>query len=590
MFDTLVSAVAAARTPGVGVRACARLENAACAARLGYMADMLAAAYAASGSANREQWRVDNWGAVCAQIGAAHAVTSGVVSGLLMDAVTLRERLPKVATVFAEGLIAYRVVHLICTRTMLIKNPDALDAVDAESADLLRTWGAKSIDQTQRDVDTVVLRHDPAAVRLTESSSRDAYVEVNTDTATGTAYVSAAVSLPDGEAFDRRSDALARTVCARDPRTLDQRRAAAVGAMGFGWDRLPCLCENDDCDAAAKPAVGGVVVHVVLREDTLDAHDPDPHVPDSDLDGPSGPDRDPEDPPDPDGAGDSNGDPAGASRPDRDSEGALDPQSPSDTGDLADAADSKSETRDDSSESITDTPGAPDSIRDLTALRRALVGPNPPLLPKPWYSYTLAGLLAALKDGPGQLCPASPAALLGGAVIPAPVAAQIALQAIVRPLIHPGQAPPEPRYRPSRKLAEFVRCRDQTCRFPGCTKPATLADLDHTIPYPYGPTCASNLACLCREHHLLKTFWPGWSNQQFPDGTIIWTDPEGQTTTTYPGSRLLFPELCQPTAALQSARRPPRKHTAGLTMPRRTVTRADARKRRIDDERRQNAT
>ncbi|PRC61117.1 hypothetical protein C6A85_12340, partial [Mycobacterium sp. ITM-2017-0098] len=58
--------------------------------------------------------------------------------------------------------------------------------------------------------------------------------------------------------------------CARDPRDLDQRRAAAVGAMGFGWDRLPCLCETDDCDAATTPPVGGVVIHVIARHDTLD--------------------------------------------------------------------------------------------------------------------------------------------------------------------------------------------------------------------------------------------------------------------------------------------------------------------------------
>jgi hypothetical protein len=113
------------------------------------------------------------------------------------------------------------------------------------------------------------------------------------------------------------------------------------------------------------------------------------------------------------------------------------------------------------------------------------------------------------------------------------------MHATLEQLIHPGPAPPEPRHRPSKKLAEFVRCRDLTCRFPGCTKPATVADLDHTIPYPYGPTCASNLKCLCREHHLLKTFWPGWSERQLPDGTVIWTDPDGHTSTTYPGSRLL---------------------------------------------------
>ncbi|MDF2585493.1 MAG: endonuclease, partial [Mycobacterium sp.] len=95
MFDPLLAEIDAARTPATRVRAYSRLENAACAARLSSMADMLAAAYAAAGSAEREQWRFDNWSAVCAQIGAAHAITSGVASGLLMDAVALAERLPR---------------------------------------------------------------------------------------------------------------------------------------------------------------------------------------------------------------------------------------------------------------------------------------------------------------------------------------------------------------------------------------------------------------------------------------------------------------------------------------------------------------
>jgi Domain of unknown function (DUF222) len=36
--------------------------------------------------------------------------------------------------------------------------------------------------------------------------------------------------------------------------------------------------------------------------------------------------------------------------------------------------------------------------------------------------------------------------------------------------------PPEPQYRPSRALAEFIRCRDLTCRFPGCDRLAEHAD------------------------------------------------------------------------------------------------------------------
>jgi Domain of unknown function (DUF222) len=553
------------------------------------MADLLAAAYAASGSAHRDQWRCDNWSAACAQIGAAHAVTSAVVNGLLMDAVTLRERLPQVGAVFAEGLIAYRLVHLICERTRLVKGAEALRGLDAELAQELRTWGARSVEQAGRDIDALVLRHDRYAVRRTETRSRSAYLDVATEPAKGTAYVSAAVSATDGAAFDQRADALARTVCRRDPRDLDQRRAAAVGAMGFGWDRLPCLCEHDDCDAATTPPVGGVVIHVIARHDTLDTtHDPDDGANGADdaddADGADGVDG----PWDSQGARDTEAASDSADRPDVDDP--CDAVDPSGSAGASDSADPRhAESADADAAALPETDNSTTATVSLTDQRRALVGEHPPLLPRPWYTYTLSGLTAALNTDPGQLCPAAPAVILGGAVLPAPVAAQAALHATLRELIHPGQAPPEPRYRPSRTLAEFVRCRDQTCRFPGCTRPATIGDIDHTIPYPYGPTCASNLACLpVPRTPLAQTFWPGWSNRQFPDGTIVWTAPDGNTNTTYPGSRLLFPELCTPTTEFTLTGTPPPKHTAGLTMPKRTTTRTQTRQQRINHERRHN--
>jgi hypothetical protein len=80
---------------------------------------------------------------------------------------------------------------------------------------------------------------------------------------------------------------------------------------------------------------------------------------------------------------------------------------------------------------------------------------------------------------------------------------------------------PEAGYTPSAKLAEFVRCRDLTCRAPGCDRPAESCDIDHSIPFgDGGVTHPSNLKCLCRLHHLLKTFW-GWRDKQLPDGTVI---------------------------------------------------------------------
>ncbi len=190
----------------------------------------------------------------------------------------------------------------------------------------------------------------------------------------------------------------------------------------------------------------------------------------------------------------------------------------------------------------------------------------------------------------GSSCPA-PAYVFGAGVTNATVLAAFLDRAKIRSIRHPGEAPPEPRYRPSTALQEFVRCRDVTCRFPGCDKPATTADIDHTIPWPAGPTCASNLKCLCRKHHLLKTFWTGthgWHDDQRPDGTVIWTAPTGQTYTTHPGSAVLFPTLCTPTP--QAPRRPVEGQDTerGLKMPTRRRTRAEDRQRRINAERKLN--
>lgn len=64
----------------------------------------------------------------------------------------------------------------------------------------------------------------------------------------------------------------------------------------------------------------------------------------------------------------------------------------------------------------------------------------------------------------------------------------------VRPIKTPGFEA-ESRYQPSAALAEFVRMRDMYCRAPGCDVPADLCDIDHTIPWPLGPTHPSNLRC-----------------------------------------------------------------------------------------------
>ncbi|HTY27076.1 MAG TPA: HNH endonuclease signature motif containing protein [Mycobacterium sp.] len=179
--------------------------------------------------------------------------------------------------------------------------------------------------------------------------------------------------------------------------------------------------------------------------------------------------------------------------------------------------------------------------------------------------------------------------LSGYGAVPADTVRALAARAKLRPVMGGKELAAEPNYRPSAALAEFIRCRDLACRFPGCDRPAEVADIDHTVPYPLGPTHPSNLKLLCRLHHLLKTFYTGprgWADQQLPDGTVIWTSPSGRTYTTKPHGALFFPQLAEPTGELvlpeSSAAAAPGR---GLMMPTRRRTRAQERAARVRWER-----
>jgi hypothetical protein len=179
-----------------------------------------------------------------------------------------------------------------------------------------------------------------------------------------------------------------------------------------------------------------------------------------------------------------------------------------------------------------------------------------------------------------------PALIPGFGAVPAEAVRRLAKAATVRPVTKDfvtGNG-----YRPSAALADFLRCRDLTCRFPGCDQPAQRCDIDHTVPYPAGPTHASNLKLYCRKHHLLKTFYigaGGWRDTQQPDGTVTWTSPTGRRYTTTPDGALYFPALRGPTGALPSAP-PAAPATGGLAlMPVRRQSRAQERAYRIERER-----
>ena len=128
-----------------------------------------------------------------------------------------------------------------------------------------------------------------------------------------------------------------------------------------------------------------------------------------------------------------------------------------------------------------------------------------------------------------------------------------------------GPPPPTNAYAPTDKQRAFVTTRDQRCRFPNCGQRVGWADLDHVHAHgDGGVTDCTNLCCLCRSHHRLKTFAPGWHFRLDDDGTLHVTTPSGVTRTTRPpGMRpsppgpAASPGIDPPPAAPPEADEPP---------------------------------
>jgi hypothetical protein len=101
-----------------------------------------------------------------------------------------------------------------------------------------------------------------------------------------------------------------------------------------------------------------------------------------------------------------------------------------------------------------------------------------------------------------------------------------------------GMPPKTDAYTPTAAQERFVNTRDRRCRQPNCGQRAGWADHDHVIPHGQGgETACTNLCCLCRSHHRLKTFARGWDFRMDPDGTLHVTSPSGVTRTTRPPGR-----------------------------------------------------
>jgi hypothetical protein len=155
--------------------------------------------------------------------------------------------------------------------------------------------------------------------------------------------------------------------------------------------------------------------------------------------------------------------------------------------------------------------------------------------------------MTMLKARPEAGRPQEPGVLEGFGPIDPQTAREIAgnAKSMIRILTHPETAivlsMGRKRYRIPRDLRTYLRMRDGTCRFPGCSRNAIHAELDHTKEWATenGETAYNNLAHLCPGHHALKGN-TAWKVQQSPDGSgnLTWTSPTGHILHTEPDVRL----------------------------------------------------
>ena len=88
-------------------------------------------------------------------------------------------------------------------------------------------------------------------------------------------------------------------------------------------------------------------------------------------------------------------------------------------------------------------------------------------------------------------------------------------------------------YRPTAKIRALVEAVDGTCRGPGCTIPAARCDLDHDIPWPHGPTDATNLTSKHRDHHNARTHHH-WHATRDEHARVHWRTTAGRRYVTQP--------------------------------------------------------
>ncbi|MDR3659762.1 MAG: DUF222 domain-containing protein, partial [Mycobacterium sp.] len=171
MFDMVCGGVTSTDSSVIdAVAHFARIESRAASMRFSAIADLVT--LRTDNQGDRQWWACDGWDVAAAEIGAALGIGRQAASGQMSIAVTLRDRLPKVAAVFAAGDVSPKTISMICWRTRLVESTDTLALLDAALAGALAEWAGLSQNKIEQAIDGWVQKFDPAAVLKVRASAR----------------------------------------------------------------------------------------------------------------------------------------------------------------------------------------------------------------------------------------------------------------------------------------------------------------------------------------------------------------------------------------------------------------------------------
>lgn len=217
---------------------------------------------------------LDAFANTAARLATVRRISQRGAEAMLGEACALVNRIPKVGCCLRDGIISPWQFRALVSRTDLIEDMSYASAVDAAIAGELRRTGAWSKKRLQDMADRMICRHDPDAVRRRREAAKDQRGVWTNNSGDGMAEIGINASAEDVVLAVAAIDALARSVCAQDPRTMQQRRSDAA-ICRLQQQPFECLCDAADCDAdipgqGVSDRQAQIVLHVICERSTLE--------------------------------------------------------------------------------------------------------------------------------------------------------------------------------------------------------------------------------------------------------------------------------------------------------------------------------